>query len=90
MLVPGLGDAGPGGILPRPPLPGSLTVDLRARVPGILLASNPCRLRYCTQEIIIFRHNLLKSLQGHCLLRPSGQPCSSFVKHVCEVGSASL
>ena len=72
VLVPGPGDAGPGSILPQPPLPRSLTTALRARVPGIVLASNPCRLRYCSQEIVIFRQDLLKTMRRHCLLTPVG------------------
>ncbi|KAK9848386.1 hypothetical protein WJX84_000167 [Apatococcus fuscideae] len=77
VLVPGPGDAGPGSILPQPPLPSSLTADLRARVPGIVLASNPCRLRYCTQDIIVFRQDLLQTMRRHCLLTPIGDSQSS-------------
>ena len=73
VLVPGPGDAGPGSMLPQPPLPRSLTADLRARIPGIVFASNPCRLRYCTQEIVIFRQDLLKTMRRHCLLTPVGR-----------------
>ena len=41
-------------------------------MPGIVLASNPCRLRYCSQEIVIFRQDLLKTMRRLCLLTPVG------------------
>ncbi|KAK9841094.1 hypothetical protein WJX84_008604 [Apatococcus fuscideae] len=85
VLVPGPGDAGPGSILPQPPLPRSLTKDLRARIPSLVLASNPCRLRYYSQEIIIFRQDLLKTLRRHCLLTPTGDSESpdALFEHLC-------
>lgn len=49
VFVPGLGDAGPGAILPRPPLPDSLTAPLRDCLPNAIFASNPCRIRHYNQ-----------------------------------------
>ena len=49
MFVPGPGDAGPGAVLPRPPLPESLVGELRERLPNAMFASNPCRIRHYTQ-----------------------------------------
>ncbi len=49
MFVPGMGDAGPGAVLPRPPLPESLTGELRARLHNAVFASNPCRIRHYSQ-----------------------------------------
>lgn len=49
VFVPGMGDAGPGAVLPRPPLPESLTKELRERLPNAVFASNPCRVRHYNQ-----------------------------------------
>ncbi len=49
VFVPGLGDAGPGAILPRPPLPDSLVSALRDALPTAVFASNPCRIRHYNQ-----------------------------------------
>ncbi len=49
VFVPGMGDAGPAAVLPRPPLPESLIGELRERLPNAVFASNPCRIRHFTQ-----------------------------------------
>jgi DNA polymerase epsilon subunit 2 len=49
VFVPGLGDPGPGALLPRPPLPECLTAALRQRLPNAVFTSNPCRIRHFTQ-----------------------------------------
>ena len=55
VFVPGPSDPGPGPVLPQPPLPAALTKELARLVPGSVFATNPCRIRYYTQEIIVFR-----------------------------------
>ncbi len=62
VFVPGLGDAGPGAILPRPPLPESLIGALREQLPTALFASNPCRIRHFNQAC---PNNPLLSLLCH-------------------------
>jgi DNA polymerase epsilon subunit 2 len=51
--------------LPRRPIPEQYTKSLRQRVRHITFASNPCRVRYFTQEIVLFREDLLKKMQRH-------------------------
>ncbi|KAK7835947.1 hypothetical protein U0070_004038 [Myodes glareolus] len=68
VFVPGPEDPGFGSILPRPPLAESITKEFRERVPFSVFTTNPCRIQYCTQEIIIFREDLfVKTVlsQGH-------------------------
>jgi DNA polymerase epsilon subunit 2 len=71
VFVPGMQDPAVGNILPRfvlsfillitqfsisrPPLPANLVQPLRTKLPKCHFATNPCRLRYCTQEIVVFR-----------------------------------
>ena len=77
MFVPGPRDPGSAEVLPQPPLPAALTAGLRAAVPRAVFASNPCRLRYCSQQIIIFRDDLEKRMRRLCLLPPAGDQPST-------------
>lgn len=65
LLVPGPEDPGIGSILPRRPIPALFLKDLQKRVPHMTVASNPCRLRFYTQEIVLFREDLLRKMQRH-------------------------
>eukprot|EP01041_Mallomonas_annulata_P009213 gene9213-19109_t len=60
VLVPAWEDAGTGSVLPLRPLPTVFSSDLQHRVPKLSLATNPCRIRFYTQEIVIFREDILK------------------------------
>lgn len=62
VLVPDLEDPSSANILPRPPLPQCLVQDLMKKCKRVTLASNPCRLQYCTQQIVICRMDLLKKM----------------------------
>jgi len=55
VFVPGPNDPGAGATLPRAPLPNYFTEALRERVKHASFATNPCRLRFYAQEIVIFR-----------------------------------
>lgn len=68
LLVPGPLDVGVSPALPRRPIPELFTGDLRKRVKKVTFASNPCRLRYYTQEIVLFREDLLKKMQRNVVL----------------------
>uniref|UniRef100_A0A4W6EPJ1 DNA polymerase epsilon subunit n=1 Tax=Lates calcarifer TaxID=8187 RepID=A0A4W6EPJ1_LATCA len=68
VFVPGPEDPGPGTILPRPPLADHITEEFRQRVPFSVFTTNPCRIQYCSQEIVIIREDLfVKTIlsQGH-------------------------
>ena len=71
LFIPGPQDPGPGNILPRPPIPSVLTSDLTSRVPTAQFCSNPCRLQFCTREIVLFRDDILGKLCRHCVRFPS-------------------
>lgn len=59
VLVPHVYDPIETGIFPRHSLPPTLCKDLIKAWPRTKLMSNPCRLQYCTQQILVVRHNLL-------------------------------
>ncbi len=73
VFMPGPDDAGPAGVLPQPPLPRALTTELRRVLPTAQFASNPCRLRYATQRIVLFRHDLQRRLLRRTLLPLAGE-----------------
>lgn len=70
LLVPGPYDFGcPSAVvLPRKKIPDALTNDFCKRVPNATFASNPCRIRYYTQEIVLYRENLVKKMQKHLVV----------------------
>ena len=73
IFVPGPGDPGPGSALPRPPLPAYFTSDLRQLLPTAVFASNPCRIRLYTQEVVLFRSDLQNHMRRLCLIPPRSE-----------------
>ncbi len=67
VIVPGSQDPGMARVLPRRPIPDIYREQLQSKVTHIAFASNPCRLRYYTQEIVIFRENLIRKMQRFSL-----------------------
>ncbi|NXD70707.1 DPOE2 polymerase, partial [Eolophus roseicapillus] len=88
VFVPGPEDPGPGSILPRPPLAENITQDFRQLVPFSVFTTNPCRIQYCTQEIIIFREDLVNKMCRNCVRFPSSNMDipNHFVKTILSQG----
>lgn len=70
VFVPGLDDPG-GSVLPRPPIPSVFTKALRERLSDVTFASNPCRLRFYSQDIVLFRHDLVSKMRRHAVVPPT-------------------
>ena len=62
VLVPGPLDLAANSILPRRPLLSSFTNRLRTKVPKLQLASNPCRIKFFGQEIVVFREDIMSRI----------------------------
>ncbi|XP_053240512.1 DNA polymerase epsilon subunit 2 isoform X3 [Podarcis raffonei] len=88
VFVPGSEDPGPGSILPRPPLPENITEEFKQQVPFSVFTTNPCRVQYCTQEIIIFREDLVNKMCRNCVRFPNSNLDISnhFVKTILSQG----
>uniref|UniRef100_A0A671V478 DNA polymerase epsilon subunit n=1 Tax=Sparus aurata TaxID=8175 RepID=A0A671V478_SPAAU len=71
VFVPGPEDPGPGTILPRPPLADHITEEFRQRVPFSVFTTNPCRIQYCSQEIVIMREDLVNKMCRNCVRLPN-------------------
>ncbi|CAE1325743.1 POLE2 [Acanthosepion pharaonis] len=83
IFVPGPHDPGPANILPRPAIPNSITEEFRKKVPNAIFTSNPCRIQYCTQEIVIIREDIVTKLCRNCIHFPaSGDVPTHFAKTV--------
>lgn len=84
VIIPGPADAGPGNILPRPPLPAMLTAGFVAALSEerVKLGSNPCRLRYMTQEIVMFREDLLHKMLRSCAVAPNTSDTAVMSEHM--------
>ncbi|NXW48545.1 DPOE2 polymerase, partial [Nyctiprogne leucopyga] len=88
VFVPGPEDPGPGSILPRPPLAENITEEFRQLVPFSVFTTNPCRIQYCTQEIIIFREDLVNKMCRNCVRFPTSNMDipNHFVKTILSQG----
>jgi len=70
IFVPGPKDLGAPNILPRRPLPRLCTERLAARVKQSTFTTNPARVRYCTQELVFFREDIVNKMRRNCILSP--------------------
>ena len=70
LFVPGPADPGPGRSLPRPPLPTCVIEPLLKKLSKPHLCSNPVRVQYCSQEIVLFRENLINKMCRYCIKFP--------------------
>ncbi|XP_053376311.1 DNA polymerase epsilon subunit 2-like [Mercenaria mercenaria] len=86
LFIPGPQDPGPSTILPRPAIPNSVTEEIRKKVPSAIFASNPCRIQYCTQEIVVFREDIVTKMCRNCVKFPEdGDVPTHFTKTlVCQ------
>ncbi|KAL8162554.1 hypothetical protein V2J09_014043, partial [Rumex salicifolius] len=82
LFIPGPGDAGPSTALPRCSLPKYFSEELQKYIPNALFLSNPCRIKYYSQEIVIFRQDLLYKMRRSCLLTPSTDETSDPFGHL--------
>lgn len=49
-------------VIYRPPLPNYVTEELTKLVKNCVSTSNPARIQYCAQEIVITRENLFSKI----------------------------
>ncbi|KAF7813463.1 DNA polymerase epsilon subunit B [Senna tora] len=82
LFIPGPDDAGPSTVLPRCALPKYLTEELQKHIPNAIFSSNPCRIKFYTQEIVFFRQDLLHRMRRSCLLPPSMEETDDPFQHL--------
>ncbi|KAI5478607.1 DNA polymerase epsilon subunit 2 [Pseudohyphozyma bogoriensis] len=72
LLIPGPTDPYASLTLPRPALPDSLTKSLSTKIPNITFGSNPCRVRYFSQELVFFREDLMGRMMRNAVRMGDG------------------
>eukprot|EP01134_Creolimax_fragrantissima_P004023 CFRG4023T1 len=82
IFVPSPDDPGPANILPRPPLQASLTAGIRDKLPNCEFVTNPCRIRWYSQEIVIYREDIHSKMQRHCVIPPDTRETDLVHKHL--------
>ncbi|KAG8201544.1 hypothetical protein JTE90_011219 [Oedothorax gibbosus] len=70
IFVPGPNDPGLPHILPRPAIPPSFLGDFRKKVPKAIFTSNPCRIQYCSQDIVVFREDIISKMCRNSIYTP--------------------
>ncbi|KAF9606601.1 hypothetical protein IFM89_026922 [Coptis chinensis] len=82
LFIPGPDDAGPSTALPRCALPKYLTEELRNHLPDAIFSSNPCRIKFYAQEIVLFRQDLLYRMRRSSLIPPSSEKTNDPFEHL--------
>ncbi|KAG8228620.1 hypothetical protein J437_LFUL009325 [Ladona fulva] len=92
IFVPGPLDPASANILPRTPLPKFVTKDFEEKIPTAIFASNPCRIQYCTKEIVVLRQDMVTKLCRNTIHFPSsGEIPEHFAKTiVCQATLSPL
>jgi len=62
------------------PLPKVITEDFQRKIPSSIFTSNPCRIQYCTQEIVIIREDLVTKMCRNTIHFPTS---GEIPEHVC-------
>jgi DNA polymerase epsilon subunit 2 len=67
IIVPGEADPG-NGVYPQPPLSDMLVRGLGTRFANVVLATNPCRIRFHNKHITLFSGNVVEGLRRNKLV----------------------
>ncbi|KAF7301757.1 DNA polymerase epsilon subunit [Mycena indigotica] len=87
VLVPGPLDITVNSTLPRRPLLSTFTGRLKAKIPKIHFATNPCRIKFFHQEIVVFREDsMARMLRNIVGVKPDARSddLKRFVSHICS------
>jgi len=90
IFLPGSNDPGFPNIFPRPALPSYIAEEMMKKLPvpeNIHFVSNPCRIQYCTQEIVLFREDIVTKMCRNCVYFPeNGDIPSHFGRTIVSQG----
>ncbi|RHZ75887.1 hypothetical protein Glove_208g67 [Diversispora epigaea] len=65
IFVPGNNDFNFNGILPQRQISDLYTARLKRKLPNAVFASNPCRIKYCSQELVVFREDIIHKFKRY-------------------------
>ena len=87
IFVPGPADPGYAKIFPSPAIPDFISRELSSRIENAIFATNPCRVQFCTQEIVIFREDVVSKMCRNCVYFPeSGDVSGHFARTILSQG----
>ncbi|KAF1802798.1 DNA polymerase alpha/epsilon subunit B-domain-containing protein [Mucor lusitanicus] len=93
VFVPGPKDPWAGKSLPQNPILPSFVNRVKQKARKVTFTTNPCRIRYCTQDIVIFREDWLQKLWRNTLLTTNleedPEPIRHFVHTIVDQGHLS-
>lgn len=70
VFIPGPHDLGSPKILPKPSLPKCIIEEVTKVIPNAIFTTNPCRIQYCTKEIVVLREDVLTKMCRNALCFP--------------------
>jgi DNA polymerase epsilon subunit 2 len=82
LFIPGPNDPWGEAVIPRSPIPNVFTEKIRTKIPNIHFLTNPCRLYFFTQEIVIFREDLVNRMRRNCIVPPDENNEPDVSKHL--------
>ncbi|XP_042039885.1 DNA polymerase epsilon subunit B-like isoform X1 [Salvia splendens] len=82
LFIPGPDDIGPSHALPRCSLPKYIIEEFQSHIPNAVFMSNPCRIRFYTQEIVFLREDMLYKMRRSCLMPPLTEETSDPFEHL--------
>ena len=82
IMVPGPSDPWCNYLLPRAALPKVFTETVKTKITNLTFTSNPCRIKYCSQDIVVFRQNLLSKMHRNTVLKTNLELEPSIQRHV--------
>ena len=62
LFVPGPNDPWSSDLLPRRPIPSTFTQRLSNKIAHAVFGSNPCRIKFMGQEVVVFREDLMAKM----------------------------
>ncbi|KAL5173989.1 DNA polymerase epsilon subunit B [Glycine soja] len=63
-------------------IPGPDDAELQKHIPNAIFSSNPCRVKFYTQEIVFFRQDMLYRMRRSCLMPPSTEETCDHFEHL--------
>ncbi|KAF6029223.1 POLE2 [Bugula neritina] len=90
VFVPAMEDAGSLSVYPRPPLLSSVTAGLTKQVKSAIFTTNPCRIQYCTKEIVVFREDLIPKMFKCRVNSPKDNLTHHFTRTLVSAGNLAL
>ncbi|KAJ3276477.1 DNA-directed DNA polymerase epsilon, subunit B [Terramyces sp. JEL0728] len=66
-------------VYPKPPIPGQFCKKLLSKVKNVTLASNPCRIKYAKQDIVIFREDLMNLMLRNSVIPVEGDNIDKYL-----------